>query len=419
MEQIKISVIIPVYNVAQYLSECLRSVIEQSLKEIEVICIDDGSNDNSWEILCQYRKEHQNIILKKQKNQGAGAARNLGLAIAKGEYIQFMDADDYYADEDALMNLYQAAVKSGALIVGGKCLQYKSNKLIEIKECNKAFDQEGFIFYRDFQESYLHCRYIFRMDMLKNHHIVYPLYKRYEDPPFLVKTMLTAEKFYAIPKNIYVYRVGNKIKKYSQDITIDTLTGIKNVLQLAKSNQLDKLLNYTVKELSQSYECKAAIFYYIYKECSEIINLIHQINNICNKEVISIDGAINNIENSIVYKEQMKEKCSDKEVIIYGIGTIGNKVCEILQEFYKTKIIGCAVTNKISKRYEQYPIKNIEEYLPISKDTLIIVAVREESQKDIEKYINSLTNRNNNILMVDSEKIDLIYLLRENREDDL
>ena len=419
MNHIKVSVIIPVYNVGNYLSECLKSVVEQSLEGIEVICIDDGSDDISWEILCQYRQNYHNIILKKQKNQGAGAARNLGLTIARGEYVHFMDADDFYADKYALEYMYQAATRNDALIVGGKCLQYKNEKMIEIAEYNKYFEQEGYVSYSDFQESYLHWRFLFHLDMLKEHQINYPLYKRYEDPLFLVRAMLAAGKFYAIPKDIYVYRVGNKIKKYSKDIIIDILTGIKDILQLAKSNQLDMLVNYTVKELSESYECKAAIFYHIYGGCTQIIDLIQQINSTCNKEIISIEDAFNNIVSSIEYKTQIEKKCSNKKVIIYGIGTIGNKVFDILQKCHEIEIIGYAVTNKRKNISKQYPVKKIEEYLPISEDTLIIVAVREESQNEIKNHINTIIGGINNVLMVESKKIDMIYLLQNNKEDDL
>lgn len=93
---IKISVIIPVYNVENYLEECLDSVLNQTLREIEIICIDDGSTDNSLNILKNYEKRDKRIIILKQKNLGAGAARNTGLKVARGKYISFLDADDFF-----------------------------------------------------------------------------------------------------------------------------------------------------------------------------------------------------------------------------------------------------------------------------------------------------------------------------------
>lgn len=94
MKDIKVSIIIPVYNVEKYLKECLQSAINQSLKEIEIICINDGSTDSSLNILEEYEKKYNNIIIINQDNKGQSSARNRGLEVAKGEYIYFLDSDD-------------------------------------------------------------------------------------------------------------------------------------------------------------------------------------------------------------------------------------------------------------------------------------------------------------------------------------
>ena len=101
----KISVIIPVYNVEEYLCQCLESVIKQTLREIEIICIDDGSTDNSLKILQEYAQKDRRITVLKQENLHAGVARNAGLAVAKGEYIHFLDSDDWI-DEETYAKLY-------------------------------------------------------------------------------------------------------------------------------------------------------------------------------------------------------------------------------------------------------------------------------------------------------------------------
>ena len=93
---VKVSVILPVYNVEKYLKECLDSILNQTLQEIEVICVDDGSTDRSLEILREYEKKDKRVIVLTQENKGAGAARNKGLAIAKGEYLSFLDSDDFF-----------------------------------------------------------------------------------------------------------------------------------------------------------------------------------------------------------------------------------------------------------------------------------------------------------------------------------
>ena len=91
-----ISVIIPVYNVEKYLSQCLDSVINQTYKNLEIICVDDSSTDNSLEILKEYAQKDTRIkIIKNEKNLGLGLTRNEGVKVAKGEYIHFLDSDDW------------------------------------------------------------------------------------------------------------------------------------------------------------------------------------------------------------------------------------------------------------------------------------------------------------------------------------
>lgn len=92
----KVSVIIPIYNVQDYLTDCLDSLIKQTLKDIEIICVDDGSTDNSFWILKKYAAIDKRIIILQQENAGAGVARNKGLSLAKGTFLSFLDADDFF-----------------------------------------------------------------------------------------------------------------------------------------------------------------------------------------------------------------------------------------------------------------------------------------------------------------------------------
>ena len=95
IENPKISLIIPVYNVEKFLRECLDSVVNQTMRDIEIICINDGSTDGSLDILKKYAAKDDRIIVINQTNGWLSAARNSGLKIARGEYIQFVDSDDY------------------------------------------------------------------------------------------------------------------------------------------------------------------------------------------------------------------------------------------------------------------------------------------------------------------------------------
>lgn len=116
MSEPKVSVIIPVYNTEKYLRECLDSVVNQTLQDIEIICVDDESTDRSLEILREYQAKDKRITVLKQEKSNAGAARNLGLSIATGEYLSFLDSDDYY-DLAMLEHMYACAKNRNADIV--------------------------------------------------------------------------------------------------------------------------------------------------------------------------------------------------------------------------------------------------------------------------------------------------------------
>lgn len=113
MEAPKVSVIIPVYNVKKYLAQCLDSVCGQTLQELEIICVDDGSTDGSTDILLEYARRDCRIKMLSQSNAGAGTARNVGIDVAHGQYLSFLDSDDFF-EPDMLevacktMDRYQA-----------------------------------------------------------------------------------------------------------------------------------------------------------------------------------------------------------------------------------------------------------------------------------------------------------------------
>ncbi len=113
---IKVSIVMPVYNAQEYLSEALDSLLGQTLKEVEIICVDDGSTDDSYDILQGYAEKDSRIIIIKQQNQYAGMARNRGISIARGEYLCFLDADDCFKP-DMLEKAYECGERQQADVV--------------------------------------------------------------------------------------------------------------------------------------------------------------------------------------------------------------------------------------------------------------------------------------------------------------
>lgn len=122
-EEIKVSVIIPVYNVEKYLRQNLQSVADQTLKDIEVICVDDGSTDSSFEIVKEFAAKDPRFIAVQQQNAGAGAARNNGLRRARGKYLSFLDSDDFF-EPDMLEAAYDKAEETNADFVVFNSDQY-------------------------------------------------------------------------------------------------------------------------------------------------------------------------------------------------------------------------------------------------------------------------------------------------------
>ena len=146
---VKVSVIIPVYNAAPYLKKCVTSLIKQTLDDIEIVVINDGSTDNSLQIIEDFQKIDSRIFLITQKNQGVSVARNTGLDQAVGEYIGFVDADDY-VDPDMYMKLYNEVKNKNLDIVisnfiaeqDGKIIKKKSHSQVETVFNKEAIQKE-------------------------------------------------------------------------------------------------------------------------------------------------------------------------------------------------------------------------------------------------------------------------------------
>lgn len=123
MDNVKVSVIVTVYNLEMYIRQCIDSIVNQTLEDIEIICVDDGSTDKSLEILKEYENNDSRIRVVTQENAGAGAARNKGMSLASGKYLSFLDGDDFF-EPDMLEKAYKLAEADEADFVVYKSNQY-------------------------------------------------------------------------------------------------------------------------------------------------------------------------------------------------------------------------------------------------------------------------------------------------------
>lgn len=134
MNRIQISIIVPVYNAEQYLSKCIESIIVQTYKNWELLLIDDGSPDNSGEICDEYAKRDNRIRVFHKSNGGVSSARNLGLEMALGEWVTFVDADDWISN-NFIENLYKPILSDNTIeFVQGGCTNYINNKIAGIEQ---------------------------------------------------------------------------------------------------------------------------------------------------------------------------------------------------------------------------------------------------------------------------------------------
>jgi len=240
----KVSVIVPVYNVELYLPACLDSVLSQTLQEIEVICINDGSPDNSLGILRRYEQQDARVKVIDKHNEGVGKARNDGIAAATGEYIAFMDSDDWYPKETTLETMYITAKTHGVKVAGSYYRKYFRDGTVEdIKPSFEGmnFEVAGLTAYTDYQYDYGYTAFLFETAMLKENGIVFPPYGRFQDPPFFVQAMIAAREFYMLDEPTYCYRRLPSAKNYSVPKTVDMLKGIADNLRVSKAHGLAKL----------------------------------------------------------------------------------------------------------------------------------------------------------------------------------
>ena len=251
----KITVIIPIYNASATLENTLQSVLSQSMKDIEIICIDDGSTDNTLEILNAYAQKYANIAVHSQVNSGAGAARNYGIRTATGEFIVFMDADDWYPRNDVLELLYTKAKEHNVHIAGGSIEFYKDGK-IYIKEDSLSqtayFQEEGVCRYEDYQFDYYYQRFIYDREFLIERNLVFPDYRRFEDPLFFAKAMQAAGRFYATKLSSYCCREVSKPYVWNRKGLEDTILAMQEMLSFSKQNNLTKLHGLTLDRIENS-----------------------------------------------------------------------------------------------------------------------------------------------------------------------
>ncbi|EKT8892851.1 glycosyltransferase [Listeria monocytogenes] len=234
----KISVIVPVYNVISYIDETISSLLKQTLKDIEIILVDDGSSDGSFEKIVEYGDRFDNICVAKEPNAGPGMARNNGLSIAKGKYISFVDSDDLLP-ERALEIMYEAAEREQVGVVTGISVSFNSNRSWFIGgHYNKGVFKSGrktLIQNPEMLYTLGPCNKLYLREVVED--IRFPdSIKVAEDHPFVIEAYLKSQSIYTVDEIIYNYRAREDEGdiSLSQIVTSNPYVSFKDIIASIK-----------------------------------------------------------------------------------------------------------------------------------------------------------------------------------------
>jgi glycosyltransferase involved in cell wall biosynthesis len=297
---VKVSVIIPVYNVEQYLRQCLDSVINQTYKDIEIIIVNDCSPDNSLKIIKEYQEKDKRIVLVDLKNNvGLGFARNEGMKVAKGKYITFVDSDDWVT-KDYVEVLYKTIEQYKYDVISPDFYEYDdiTQRISKSKHPKNFYNIN--ISTTDIKQKLLCCehihyaRKIYKLQFLKENYIDFKINK-FEDTLFIWEIILKTNKFMFINNKIYYYRINRK----------------GSIMATQNSESFNNMnLFYALKDLIYKNENNK-------KDFDSVLNFF-----IMNR---FLDFAWRNSANfNIVYPKFKKQYLNDKKIEFYYPNTLRN-----------------------------------------------------------------------------------------------
>ena len=346
MSKFKVSIIMPVFNDEEHLEEALTSIDNQSLVDLEVICINDGSTDASLEIINKFNNASFSLQIINQENLGSGVARNNGMNIAKGEYIAFLDADDIFVDYRALEVMYDLAKSFNANMVSANLKGITVDGELVNNDNLTRFTERKLIKPEEYEIPYSFYKNIFNRNFIEKHHFRFPDLKRGQDPVFLAEILTNVSFIPVAPIDLYGFRYAaigglNKINtpekkfdyiKHFKD-TFDILNnaGFKKMAKIyeekldyyinSSNNKSDKVIYDAVQEIFKNDE-------YIL----ERVNNLFSINNTKISVVIPVYNAENFMEESI--NSILNQSLKEIELICVNDGSTDSSL-EMLKEFHE------------------------------------------------------------------------------------
>jgi glycosyltransferase involved in cell wall biosynthesis len=329
VDDIRVSIIVPVYNVEEYIIQCLDSVVNQTLKEIEIICVNDGSTDGSLQILEAYAEKDERIKIINEKNRGQGAARNTGMKLANGEYVGFVDSDDWI-ELDTYEKLYNNAVSNNSDIVLFEIKIYTGKEGFDyyggydIKE-DDDIDFNHFTFnFKDKSSPLVKpvlvnrtvsaCLKLYKTEFLKgNDDLVFAENTYFEEVVFHILTLLRANRISYCNDRLYIYRKSNDNSICNVSLRSDKLWDIFPVMEeaenvLIENNVMDvfryEFIAFTILQFSRRLDtCSDSIKNEFLDDIKKYFESLEWGKDIINKLHPSIQIVYKNITNSETYNE--------------------------------------------------------------------------------------------------------------------
>jgi glycosyltransferase involved in cell wall biosynthesis len=382
---------------------------------MEVVVIDDGSTDNTKDIVKKYQNKFSNLVYFYQENKGVGPARNYGIDISRGEYLIFMDPDDRYLVNDCIEKLYNAALENQVDICGGNIL-FNDNGAA--RNCYIAGDGDSnksknrIIKVCDYYYLYGHQRYLFNAKLIKEGNVIYAPYKNFEDQVFTINAMGLAGELYELDYPVYEYRINHKSYDIDLNVLIDTLKGFRDTLKLIIQYNLRVMLENNCSSFINTYIKK--ILEYTLDSNEELDGVIFEIDTLLEHTGwINDDQLISARINK--YKKEKKEDIkirtaieqilhSGRKIVIYGAGGNARRLISLYHENLQN-VIGIAVTNCKGNEndIEGIKVSNIEEYGAFADEITVMVTPGIKYKDEIIECLKKL--KFNNYIWIDMTKL--------------
>ena len=425
---IKVSVVVPVYNMQKYLEECMDSILTQTLTEIEIICVDDGSTDKSSAMLDSYAEKDRRVQVFHISNGGYGHAVNLGMSHAKGKYISIVEPDDYI-EQEMLERLYAVSEKYGLDMVNADCKHFSGEGEDRIFQKSHMINDDSlyntvinpFHEREIFKGGFINPAGLFNRGFLEKNHIRHNETPgaSFQDAGFGFQVLAYAERVMLLTETFYCYRQDNPDSSINNGRTanciIEEYEFILNIIRNDKERLGSFISEYTRRKVG-SYlnmydrlvpELRLAFLEMVSKDFRESRERGEFVTTSLSKSQqmqveLIIDKTEEFYKRDCVLADEVHEKVKSMDhFIVYGVGMFGKKIYDAMFDEDKKKVTGFAVTdagNNI-KEYKGVPVGQIDIY---RREFPVIVGVLGKYENEVISTLEQ--NGWENIICLESKK---------------